>query len=94
MHISIKWFQDQFNVQLHSREGADEFLSIKGCRIVNGSKGEFISWPATKNPKTDKWWRHVWANEKFEAEVLRLARESRQREPGSDDEPNDDLPDF
>ena len=77
MHINIKWFDGKypsFNVGLCSKEGADEFLSIKGCRIAEGSNGAFVGWPSTK--KDDgKYWNHVWANEKFAEAVLKKAIE-------------------
>jgi hypothetical protein len=74
MDIQIQWFNDQFNVGIASKEGAEPFLSIKGCRIVDGSKGSFVSWPATKNQSTGKYWSHVWANDKFGAAVLSKAQ--------------------
>lgn len=74
MHITIEIHGEQFNVNLHSKEGAENFLSIKGCRIVNGSKGDFVSWPATKNQNTGKYWNHCWASEKFAEAVLREAQ--------------------
>lgn len=74
MDIQIQWFNDQFNVGIASKEGVEPFLSIKGCRIVDGSKGPFVSWPATKNQTTQKYWNHVWANEKFGAAVLAKAQ--------------------
>lgn len=70
MHIAIEHHNDQFNVNLSSKEGAEAFLSIKGCRIASGREGEFVSYPATKNQSTDKWWRHVWASDKFSHAVL------------------------
>jgi len=76
-HITIDWHGDQFNVNLHSKEGVDAFLSIKGARIVNGAKGEFVSWPATKNQSTGKWWSHAYGSEKFNAVVLAKAMESK-----------------
>jgi hypothetical protein len=77
MNVTIEWFSDQFNVNLSSKEGADAFLSIKGCRIVEGSKGPFVSYPATKNQSTGKYWNHVWGGEKFNAVVLSKALESK-----------------
>jgi DNA-binding cell septation regulator SpoVG len=77
MDIRVKWFDGQypsFNVSIASNEQAEEFLSIKGCRIVSGNNGEFVSWPATKNEKSGKYWNHVWANEKFSAAVLAKAK--------------------
>lgn len=76
MNVSIEWHDGKypsFNVNLSSKEGADAFLSIKGCRIVDGSKGQFVSYPATKNEKTGKYWNHAWASEKFNAVVLEKA---------------------
>jgi DNA-binding cell septation regulator SpoVG len=86
MKISIEWFQGarpQFNVALSSVEGREAFLVIKGCRIVDGSKGEFVSWPATKNETTQKYWNHVYASEQFAAAVLEEARKTApsQRQP-------------
>jgi hypothetical protein len=78
MNIEITWHGDQFNVELASKEGAEAFLSIKGCRIVDGSKGPFVSWPATKNQQSGKWWNHVWASEKFAAVVLSKANDARK----------------
>ena len=79
MKISIEWFQGerpQFNVSLSSAEGKAAFLTVKGCRIIQGRDGEFISWPATKNAKTEKYWQHVWASEPFAAAVLAEAKAS------------------
>ena len=76
MNITIEHFDGKypsFNVNMASKEGAEPFLVIKGCRIVNGNKGDFVSFPATKNEKTGKYWSHVYANERFSNEVLRLA---------------------
>lgn len=81
MNIVITWHGDQFNVELASKEGAEAFLSIKGARIVNGSKGEFVSWPATKNQTTGKYWNHVWASDRFNAVVLPKALESQPKAP-------------
>lgn len=88
MHISIEFHGDQFNVNLSSKEGAEAFLSIKGCRLVNGSKGEFVSYPATKNQKTGKYWSHVWGSERFNAAVLEKVQASmpQQRRQSRDDD--------
>ncbi len=67
MHIATVWKSDkQFNVEIAAKEGAEAFLSIRGCRIVSGKDGEFVSYPAQKNESTGKWWNHVWANDKFQ----------------------------
>jgi len=73
MHITIEHHDGKypsFNVCLSSKEGTEPFLTIKGCRIAEGSKGKFVSWPSTKNEKTGKYWNHVYANEKFAQAVL------------------------
>lgn len=76
MEIITTWHGEQFNVELASKEGVEAFLSIKGCRIVDGSKGPFVSWPATKNQTTGKWWQHCWASERFAEAVLAKAQAS------------------
>ena len=83
MKISIEWFSgkyQQFNVSLASAEGREAFLVVKGCRIVDGREGRFISWPATKNEKTGKYWNHVWAGEAFAAAVLAEAEKTQPRD--------------
>ena len=96
MHITIKWFDSterpSFNVQLSSKEGAPEFLSIKGCRIAQGSKGEFVSWPSTKT-KEGNYWNHVWGSDKFNEAVLAEALKSRQgKKPAPANDFDDEIP--
>lgn len=101
MHVTVKWFDGKypsFNLNIASAEGKDDFLSIKGCRIVNGSDGEFLSMPATKNEQSGKYWNHAWASEQFAAHVLKIAKESRpqQQAPKESKKPElydiDDIP--
>ena len=76
MHITIKHFDGQypsFNIVLHSAAGADPFLEIKGCRIVQGSNGPFVSYPSRKDEKTGKYWNHVYGGEAFNAHILKIA---------------------
>ena len=75
MHISIEHHRDQFNVALSSASGKEPFITIKGCRVVDGSKGRFVSWPA-KKLESGKWWNHVYASEGFQAAVLKALDES------------------
>lgn len=88
MDITIKHFDGKypsFNINLHSAPGAEPFLEIKGCRIVDGQNGPFVSYPATKNEKTGKYWSHVYGGEKFSAAVLKLAQQAmpkEERQPG------------
>ena len=77
MKISIAHFSGQFpsfNVSLHSAEGTEAFIEIKGCRLVNGSSGEFISWPSRKQ-ENGKYWNHIYASENFNAAVLKKVKE-------------------
>ena len=87
MKISIEHFPGkypQFNVSLSSAEGKEPFIVIKGCRIVDGSKGQFVSWPATK--KDDgKYWNHVYASEGFAKAVLDEANKSQPAPRARDD---------
>lgn len=95
MDISIEWHGDNFNVNLASKEGAEAFLSIKGCRIVDGTKGAFVSYPA-KKLESGKYWNHCWGSERFNAVVLEKALATRpapSKSPrGRPQEPDDDIP--
>lgn len=85
MKITIKWFGDQFNIGLASAEGRDEFLSIKGCRLKSGERGDFVSWPAQK--KDDgTYWRHVWGSDEFQAAVIREAKKGQPKPARQKDE--------
>jgi hypothetical protein len=77
MKITCEHFADQFNVSLSSKDGVEPFLVVKGCRIKEGTKGRFISWPASP-PKQQggKWWNHVYASEAFGQAVMEEAEKS------------------
>lgn len=93
MNIEIEWHNDQFNVNLSSKEGRDAFLSIKGCRIVSGAKGDFVSYPARKQDN-GKWWNHVWGSEEFNRAVLEKAQQAAPRSAPRrrQDDDNSDVP--
>ena len=83
MKITCEWYpgaRPQFNVSLSSAEGKQPFVTIKGCRLVTGSSGQFVSWPAQKNESTGKWWNHVYASEAFGLAVLEEAQKSMPKE--------------
>lgn len=92
MHVSIEHHDGKypsFNVQLASEEGVEPFLIIKGCRIAQGSKGEFISWPSTK--KDDgKYWNHCYATDKFNQHVLQCVHASKPPTKAKPAPSNDD----
>jgi DNA-binding cell septation regulator SpoVG len=93
MKNTCQWFtgaHPQFNVSLASKEGVEPFLIVKGCRIVNGSNGEFVSWPATKNQSAGKYWNHVWASDAFAAAVLAEARATMPQQQPTRGVPVDD----
>jgi DNA-binding cell septation regulator SpoVG len=69
VEIIIEKHNDQFNVALASGPGKEPFLVVKGARIVDGSKGRFVSWPARKLD-SGKYWNHVYASEGFQAAVI------------------------
>lgn len=88
MHITIQHHNDQFNIDISSKPGVDAFLSIKGCRIKEGGKGRFVSMPASKNG--EKWWNHVWANDKFQAAVIDVYDASKPKPAAKRSAPEDD----
>lgn len=75
MKITIEHHGDQFNVALASEHGKEPFLVIKGCRVRDGNKGQFVSWPATKTERG--WWNHVYASEGFQSAILQALDEQR-----------------
>lgn len=79
MKVSIQMHGDQFNVQLSAAAGQDHFLAIKGCRIVQGKEGPFVSFPA-RLQDSGKWWNHVWASEGFQAAILKAHNEAAAKE--------------
>ena len=94
MKITIEQHNDQFNIALSSQEGKEPFMVIKGCRVKDGDKGPFISFPARKMDN-GKWWNHVWASEGFQkAALLELQKAAPPRrappqKTGFDDIDND-----
>jgi DNA-binding cell septation regulator SpoVG len=93
--ITIKHYEGKypsFDVNLHVVEGAEPFLTIKGCKIMSGKNGPFVSYPATKNEKTGKWWNHVYGGEKFNEEVLKLAQQEPAKQKKAPDISDQDIP--
>jgi DNA-binding cell septation regulator SpoVG len=80
--ITIEQHNDQFNVALSSKEGVEPFLTIKGCRVVNGRNGDFVSWPARKLD-SGKYWNHVYASEAFGAAVLEAVAAQAPKKPAA-----------
>lgn len=49
----------KFNLVLQLENGAQ--LTIYGCRVVEGRKGDFIGWPSYKDSSGD-YWNHVYVD--------------------------------
>lgn len=93
MKISVEWHGEAFNIKLASKEGAEPFLNVKGCRIKQHEDREYISFPARKMDN-GKWWNHVWASDAFQEAVIAEARKTQQapvkpKKAAADD---DDIP--
>ncbi len=84
MEIKIEHFDGQypsFNIMLHQGQNAEPFLVIKGCKIIEGQNGPFVSYPARKQDN-GKYWNHVYGGELFNEAVIKKAREGKeQRRP-------------
>jgi hypothetical protein len=59
-----------YTIRLATAEGRAPFLEIKDCRLIEGGKGRFVSFPARKDDK-DKWWPHVYASDAFQVELIK-----------------------
>lgn len=96
MKISIEQGERDFTIHLSSRDGAEPFLSIRNCRVVSGSKCDFVSLPA-KKLDSGKYFNLVRASDQFQAAVLKAYAEAqpkpaaRSQKPALDD---DGLPPF
>jgi hypothetical protein len=89
MHIAIEWRDGKwpsFKIILSKVQGAEPFLEIKDCRIIDGKTGPFVSYPARKDDK-GKYWPYLYGGEAFNAHIVKLAQaakpqsEPRQSEP-------------
>jgi DNA-binding cell septation regulator SpoVG len=56
-----------FNLQLAN--GPEPFLTVFGCKLMSGSKGPWVSFPARKSDD-GKWWNHVKASDAFQQAIL------------------------
>jgi DNA-binding cell septation regulator SpoVG len=89
MHITIEHHNKSFNIALSSKDGRDPFFVLKGCRIVDGQKGRFISVPSVKM-ESGKYWNHAYISEGFQAEVLKAYDASTQKAATKAAAPADD----
>lgn len=94
MHLSAEWRMGKypkFNVSVSSAKGKDPFIVIKDCRIVDGAKGEFVSWPA-KKMDDGKYFNYVYASKEFVDAVLKVAKEAMPSESKSIEDMSSDIP--
>lgn len=78
MKIGIEHHGEQFNVSL-TGSGDEPFITIKGCRIVQGQSGPFVSWPSRKLD-SGKYWQHVYVSRAFGDAVLSAYNKSKATE--------------
>ena len=50
-------YSTKFNLTIELENGAE--VTIYGCRVVEGRKGDFIGWPSYEG-KDGKYWNHVY----------------------------------
>lgn len=92
MEVSVKWFDGaypSFNLILASAAGKEPFIEIKGCKIMDGKNGPFVSYPSRKLD-SGKYWNHVYGSDAFNAVVLSKAQESMPKAPARRQAPEDD----
>lgn len=92
MEVSVKWFDGaypSFNLILASAAGKDPFIEIKGCKIMDGKNGPFVSYPSRKLD-SGKYWNHVYGSDAFNAVVLSKAQESMPKAQSRRQAPEDD----
>ncbi len=59
-----------YDVMVASAEGREPFITIKDCKLIEGSRGQFVGFPSRKDDK-DKYWPMVYGSDGFQAEVIR-----------------------
>lgn len=58
-NVFVGKYGTKFNLVLQLENGA--LVTIYGCRVVEGRKGDFIGWPSYKD-KNGEYWNHVYVN--------------------------------
>lgn len=69
MKISIEHKGERFNIGI-SNGDKEPFLVIKGCKVIQGAKGPFVSGPAEKKKDGSGWWNHTFMSQEFQAAVI------------------------
>jgi hypothetical protein len=62
-----------YTIKLASGEGREPFLELKDCKVIEGSKGRFVGFPARKEDKggVTKYWPYMYASEAFQIELIK-----------------------
>ena len=79
MEVNIEWKPGKypsFNILLSSAAGKDPFITIRGCQIKSGQKGEFISYPARKQ-EDGKYFNYCYGSDTFNRVVLEKAHKAK-----------------
>ena len=79
MQVNVEWKEGKypsFNVMISSQPGKDPFMTIRGCKIIQGQKGEFVSYPARKQ-EDGKYFNYVYCSDVFNRIVLEKANASK-----------------
>jgi hypothetical protein len=66
------------NVSLTSKAGAEPFLTIRDCRIVEAKGKRFVSGPA-KKLDGGKWFNFTWFSDAFQAAILKEAEKAQPK---------------
>lgn len=71
---NVKFWDGSGNVTFTLRLG--DWLTIYGCRIVEGSKGDFVAFPSRKG-KDDKYYNHVWMrlSEQEQSNIVKMVED-------------------
>ena len=73
---------DRFDVLLFGSQ-SEPFLTIYGCKAVDGSKGRFVSWPRRKD-ESGKWWNQMRSSDAFANQVLKVLDATPKSAPKKD----------
>lgn len=79
MEVKVEWKEGKypsFNVMVSSQAGKDPFITIRGCKIIQGQKGEFVSYPARKQDD-GKYFNYIYCTDVFNRIVLEKANTSK-----------------
>lgn len=79
MEVKVEWKEGKypsFNVMISSQAGKDPFITIRGCKIIQGQKGEFVSYPARKQDD-GKYFNYIYCSDVFNRIVLEKAHQAK-----------------